>query len=134
MQKTTMLAVLAMLGWGCGGGSHSHDAHHAGDHDGDDHGDHGDGHGHRGHGPTTGPVAEFHAVLAPLWHAAPGTARTDATCDAVSALRTKAAAIPGATQLQAEVEALATACAEPARPSFAPRFEAVHTAFHDLAQ
>lgn len=146
------VAVALVLAWGCGSSTEQgevQEAHEHGEHGHHEHGEHGEGHGEHGHAP--GPVSDFHAVLSPLWHADHGAARTDGTCTAVEDLRAKAQAIQSgeapeaaradeagyrqaAEGLVAAVDALGAACAEPERPSFEARFEALHTAFHGVAE
>ena len=123
--------------------------HEGEEHEGEEH----EGGEHEGgeHGHAAGPVSDFHAVLSPLWHAQPGATRTDQTCAAVADFRTKAQAIQtgpvpegaradeagyrqAAAGLVTAVEALGTACAERNRPSFDARFQALHTAFHGVAE
>lgn len=134
----------------CRRGQHEHHGEHGEHHGerGEHHGEHGEG-GEHGHAP--GPVSDFHAVLSPLWHAERGAARTDGACAAVADFRAKAQAIQSgavpeparadeagyrqaAAGLVAAVDALGTACGEAGRASFDARFEAVHVAFHGVAE
>jgi hypothetical protein len=104
---------------------------------GEEHG-HGHGHGHDGKGhkdekDMPAPVRDFHAVLAPLWHADKGPERAAKTCAQAATLREKAQAT-GDAELVAVVAALATECDSPGRPKFEERFHAVHERFHVVAK
>ena len=105
----------------------------------------GGGHEHK----FEGAVAEYHDLLAPLWHAEAGEARIDDTCAAVDDLIAKAQAVGGeatpeaassednwkakAEGLVATSEALKATC-EGERAEFDASFEALHEAFHALIE
>lgn len=109
-------------------------------HDGD-HGKHAHEHGFEG------PVDEFHAMMAPLWHAPVGEARTTDTCAAVGDMIAKAEAITAADAPEAASDAdawrtsgealvaaakkLESTC-QAGPDGFDGAFEALHEAFHGL--
>lgn len=108
----------------------------------------GAGHGEHAHEHDfKGPVDEFHELMAPLWHAPAGEARTADTCAAVGDMIAKAEAIGAAEvpeaasdaegwrtngeALVAAAKALDATCKD-APEGFDAGFEALHEAFHGL--
>ncbi|MDH3281719.1 MAG: hypothetical protein OEQ18_11410 [Gammaproteobacteria bacterium] len=107
----------------------------------------GQGHGHH---EFPADVARFHAVMAPLWHAADGEERAARTCDQAAQLGDRAAAIQAAPvpevvgdhagwvdaseRLADRVQALNTACRAPVHAGFREALVQVHDAFHDLVR
>jgi hypothetical protein len=101
------------------------------------------------HGKMSGPVHEFHEVLAPLWHADKGPERSAKTCAQALAMNDKAAAIVSAappehadpaawkdraSALSMATKALVAECEKEGRPEFEARFSDVHDRFHSLAE
>ena len=153
MAKTSALVIAAAaLALGCGSESPtpkspSHDSsgesadHHkeGGDKGGDDH-SHDFG----------AEVTAFHDVMSPLWHAEPGEARTNGTCDAGEKLASGAKAIAAASvpdraaaksdqwtaaaaALIASVEHLGLVCSDVNKlGEFDGAFKDVHDKFHGL--
>lgn len=97
-----------------------------------------------------GAVDGFHAVLAPLWHAAAGEQRTNDTCAAAADLVTKAGAIEtepvpaaaggkddawkaNAAALTAAANELQTVCSGD-RATFDATFGKLHDSFHALIE
>jgi hypothetical protein len=87
-------------------------------------------------------ISDFHEVLAPLWHAAPGPARTEDTCKAAPQLATLADTVAQVAQptwqeqaagLQTTTKALAGECSGD-RAAFDAKFHDVHEAFHRVAE
>jgi len=78
-------------------------------------------------------LARFHDLLAPHWHAPPGTARRQTTCEDIGDFKKRAADVPNAKELVAAVAALESACmSKDADAAFDPAFAKVHDAFHHL--
>jgi hypothetical protein len=84
---------------------------------------------HEGLSPA---LHDFHGVLAPVWHSAPGTERVGKACDGVKAMGEKAKATADA-ELIADVAAVETACAKEGRSEVEAKLTAVHQRFHALA-
>jgi hypothetical protein len=98
------------------------------------------------HGDLGASLNAFHEVLAPLWHATKGDARTGSTCDAASDLHERALAVDSggppanaadpdgykanAKALVVAVDDLGTECQKSGRPDFDAKFSKVHDAFH----
>jgi hypothetical protein len=88
--------------------------------------------------PARDAVAEFHDILAPLWHAEEGPQRVTDTCNAVPELQTRAQAVADARKDQASgslVQAVTELAAEcgGGRAAFNEKLAAVHEAFHVVA-
>ena len=140
----------------CGGNceGHSEDDGHG---HGRGHG-HGHGEGHRGeghHGDEHGcrredgdafppAIGAFHAVIAPVWHSAPGAGRATLACEAAASLRERAGEVKTAeaparadaaawsaagVRLVASTDALAATCAAHGADVEA-KLTSVHEAFH----
>jgi hypothetical protein len=103
------------------------------------------------HAALPDAISRFHDVLAPLWHAEAGEARTERTCGSIDSLRARVEEVrttppPAAAEgdpagwqvatdsLGQSVEELGTECAAEGRPAFEERLAAVHEAFHALAE
>jgi hypothetical protein len=148
MHRIPTVLLAALLVAACGGKSGStaattpppaHD-HHAEHH-------HGEGEEHA-HGAPGTPVARFHDVLAPLWHAPEGAQRVTDTCaragdlhglaqgivDAGAPAGAAADYLDGAKILVEACAALHAECETPARAEFVARFAGVHDAFHAVAE
>ncbi len=107
----------------------------------------GPGHGHH---DFPSDVAQFHAVMAPLWHAAEGADRAARACDQIGRLSDGAAAIQAgpaprvvsdasqwaeaSAHLAGRVAALDAACQTPGRTGFVDALTEVHEAFHGLVR
>jgi len=126
--RIALLCVVSLLGAaGCAGEQgHAEDAHH-----------------------FTGPLGDFHAVLAPVWHSDPGPGRVAKACDQARMLNDRAAGVDGAAppasadanayktaarQLSMAVSALSGACGASGRPEVEAKLTAVHDAFHKVAE
>lgn len=91
-----------------------------------------DEHGHA-HPHFSPDVDAFHSLLAPLWHARPGKARTRNACSSAGEMAKSAADIRSAdaTALVAAIHRLQSTCkSKPAEVDAA--FFDVHEAFHHL--
>jgi len=76
-------------------------------------------------------LARFHDLLAPLWHAPPGTARVQSTCEAIGDFKKRAADVPNAQDLTAAIGELEKVCiAKGSDKDFDAAFGKVHDAFH----
>lgn len=110
---------------------------------------HGSGEGSHDHAKKAGPAGEFHAVLAPIWHADKGPDRTAKACDASKTMRERAGAIEtsappegakaedytaNAKALTVSVDALTAACAADGRPDVDAKLSQVHDAYHKVAE
>lgn len=86
---------------------------------------------HHPHFPAD--VDAFHAVLAPIWHARPGKARTNDACAQAGRMATLAGEIRSAdaTALSAMLATLQTQCRSK-RAGVDGAFHDVHEAFHRL--
>jgi len=88
--------------------------------------------------PAKDAVANFHELLAPLWHAEEGPQRVADTCNAVPEMQTRAQAVADAHQDQASatlvrtVTELGAECGG-SRAAFPDKLAAVHEAFHAVA-
>jgi len=88
--------------------------------------------------PSKDAVADFHEILAPLWHAEEGPQRVTDTCNSIPEMQSRAQAVADARKDQASstlveaVTALGAECAG-SRAGFQDRFTAVHEAFHAVA-
>lgn len=116
-----VVGLTAVLAWtqGCGG---AQAASHADDHHGEHH-----------HEMASGPIRDFHDVLAPAWHETPGPTRIAKTCDSVTIMGDKAAAV-GDVLLTATVSDLQKACSDPKRSDVESTLSRVHGRFHELAE
>jgi hypothetical protein len=76
---------------------------------------------------------DFHEVLAPMWHATAGAERIGKTCGAQGDLKAKATAV-GDAELQADVDAVKTACDKPDHADVESKLSVVHDRFHKLAE
>jgi hypothetical protein len=95
-----------------------------------------------------GPVGELHAVLAPVWHSAPGAGRAAKACEQAQALRERAAAVSAAPppegasperaaatkDLVTAADALVAACAAEGKPEVEAKLSTFHDAFHKVAE
>jgi hypothetical protein len=88
-----------------------------------------------GHSKLSGPLKEFHDVLAPLWHADKGPEREKKTCAAIATFEERAAAVKDEPMIAA-VGQLKAECgkAEGARSEFDAKFGVMHEAFHRAAE
>jgi hypothetical protein len=135
--KYRFLFALALGGTVACGGEHP-EAHHGGE-AGEHHEEH----------EAKGPVADFHAVLAPVWHSDKGAERNAKMCDQAATLKTRAVAVEAAPApegagadaykanakaLTESVDALIAACAADGRPDIEAKLSAVHDAFHKVAE
>ena len=135
----------------CAHGAHDGHPHHGGG---------GPGRMHAGMTPGAAPtmpamaalpptLADFRAVLHPLWHAEAGAQRVANTCEQAATLGQRADAVfaapvpeaargdevgwrDAASALQRSTAALPTLCGAAARPGVADGLANVHTAFHGL--
>lgn len=84
------------------------------------------------HHPFAKDVDAFHGVLAPIWHARPGTERLPNACAKVDELGRLASAIRStdATKLVASIATMKTACQ--GKGDIDGAFYDVHEAFHHL--
>jgi len=144
--KYGFAVVLALtLGGTVACGGEQHEAHHGGEPA--EHGKHHGGEPADHHGPK-GPVGDFHAVLAPIWHADKSPERTAKMCSEAATLRERATAVEAAPapagvsadaakahakQLTASVDALLAACAADGRPEVEAKFSLLHDAYHKVA-
>jgi hypothetical protein len=95
------------------------------------------------------PLARFHDVLAPRWHAPHGPRRMADTCAAITEFQADAAAIAaapppdggdtaawsaGQPRLTEAITALEATCKASDAAAFEPAFERVHQAFHGLLE
>jgi hypothetical protein len=87
-------------------------------------------------------VADFHDVLAPLWHADPSPQRTEDTCAKAPEMVALAETVNKAAQpawaeqaagLVSSSQALAADC-QAGRAGFEAKFHDVHEAFHRVAE
>lgn len=76
-------------------GPQAHDEH-AGHHE--------EGHEGKGHADLTGPLKDFHDVLAPVWHSKPGEERNAKACAEAGALKDKASAAEAAPTPEAAAQ------------------------------
>lgn len=91
-----------------------------------------DEHGHMHHNFAT-DVDAFHAVLAPIWHARPGAARTQDACAKAGEMARLANEIRSkdASQLVASITVLKAKCGNE-KGDVDGAFHDVHEAFHHL--
>jgi hypothetical protein len=143
MRSFPMLCLLSLIA-ACGGKS---SAARPAEPAGHDHHEHA-GEAPHAHGEAGGPVASFHDLLSPLWHAAEGPQRVTDTCDKAGQLHGLAQAMVDAgapagakPDFMTAAAALVTACADlhaecetPERTAFADKFHTVHEAFHAVAE
>lgn len=96
---------------------------------------------HAEHAALKGPLADFHKVLAPIWHMDKGPERLNKACDHAHKMQELANAsvnAPGinkgaAQDLSGAVSALSGACTGN-RGDVEVRLLAVHNAFHKVAE
>lgn len=93
-----------------------------------------DGHDHMHHNFSK-DVDAFHAVLAPVWHARPGSARTQDACDKAGEMARLAQAIRSAdvSQLNASINLLKGKC-DGGKDDVDVALYDVHEAFHRLIE
>jgi hypothetical protein len=80
-------------------------------------------------------LAQFHDVLVPLWHAPPGPARAQRTCEAIGDLKRHATEIAGAQELTAAIGELEHVCmTKGGDQAFDAAFGKVHDSFHHVLE
>lgn len=143
--------ALALASTGCGGptpppeGAHEHGGPQAGPQGHDDHAANPE---HEGHKDLKGPVAEFHHILAPIWHG-PEAERSGKACQQAQAMHDKAVAAESAPvnegrdlekykaaakDLTAAVDRMTAECKKPTQEGVDKELTAVHEAFHKIAE
>lgn len=136
--------ALAVGATGCGSNTPSAENPGSGE---QGHGEHGHDHGDE-HGKIAGPVADFHEILAPIWHSPEGADRLTKACEKAPAMHDKAVAAEAAAppegakaddykaatkELTAAVDALTAECKKSSAGAD-PSLKAVHEAFHKVAE
>lgn len=141
--------ALAVAATGCGNSTPSAENPGSGEHGSGEHG-HGE-HGERGeeHAKLTGPIAEFHEILAPIWHSPEGSERLTKACEKASAMHDKAVAVEAAPApegakaddykaaakaLTAEVDRMSAECKKETIAGVDLYLKTVHEAFHKVAE